>query len=324
MPDGVSVFVSLETDPFTNLAVENWVFSTMTGPTLLVWRNTACVVIGRHQNPWIECDVRRLRADSIPLVRRQSGGGTVFHDLGNTNFTFLAPEAMYDQDTNFAIVLDALRRCGIDATRNDRNDIVVDGRKVSGSAFKHAKARSFHHGTLLVSADLDRLRGYLHPPDRMLEARGIRSVRSPVINLTEVNATLDHHTVGTALISAATERWRGGGTTTVLDANEIGAIGSIGEYRDTITEWDWRYGNTPEFRQRIDIREGEITIDIVVKRGVISEISIAGTAVDAASARSVETLIIGTRYDDETIVERAGGDSPEVIEIARAIQEKTG
>ncbi|POD93108.1 hypothetical protein BV924_17800 [Pectobacterium odoriferum] len=121
---------------------------------------TMTVVIGRAQNPWKECNTRRMEEDGIKLARRSSGGGAVFHDLGNTCFTFMAGKPEYDKSVSTQIVLDALSSLGLKASASGRNDLVVetaDGvRKVSGSAYRETKDRGFHHGTLLLNADLSR------------------------------------------------------------------------------------------------------------------------------------------------------------------------
>lgn len=160
---------------------------------LFVYRNDPCVVIGRHQNPWTECDLASMARDGVPLVRRISGGGAVYHDPGNLNFCFLGDQESYELDRHFAVVTEALAGLGIRAHRNERNDILLDGvvnpratkpgrsdtrpggteprgatpalpAKISGNAFRHTKNVSMHHGTLLVDADLDRLSAYLHSP----------------------------------------------------------------------------------------------------------------------------------------------------------------
>ena len=135
--------------------------------TLFLWQNQETVVIGRNQNPWGECNLAKMEEDGVTLARRTTGGGAVFHDLGNTCFTFLSPKEGYDRAVNIGILLDALRALGIEAEASGRNDLIIqmeDGpRKVSGSAYRETRERSFHHGTLLMHADLLRLANYLTP-----------------------------------------------------------------------------------------------------------------------------------------------------------------
>lgn len=153
---------------------------------LFLWRNADTVVIGRAQNPWKECNTRRMEEDHVRLARRSSGGGAVFHDLGNTCFTFMAGKPEYDKTVSTAIVLAALNSLGVTAEASERNDLVVKtdsgDRKVSGSAYRETMDRGFHHGTLLLNADLSRLANYLNPDQKKLQAKGITSVRGRVAN----------------------------------------------------------------------------------------------------------------------------------------------
>ena len=166
-------------NPWFNLATEDWIFRDMNpeGHVLYLWRNSETVVIGRYQNPWLECRLDAMKADGVRLARRQSGGGAVYHDHQNLNFTFMSGVDVYDKERNFEIIIDALSKFGIKAETSGRNDMIVGGRKISGSAFKLTKDRAFHHGTLLVDVDLGRLGNYLNPDVLKLESKGIKSVK---------------------------------------------------------------------------------------------------------------------------------------------------
>lgn len=202
------LLISDSYDPWFNLAVEECIFRQMpaTQRVLFLWRNADTVVIGRAQNPWKECNTRRMEEDNVRLARRSSGGGAVFHDLGNTCFTFMAGKPEYDKTISTHIVLAALNSLGVMADASGRNDLVVktpDGdRKVSGSAYRETKDRGFHHGTLLLNADLSRLANYLNPDKKKLAAKGITSVRSRVANLTELLPGITHEQVCQAVTEA--------------------------------------------------------------------------------------------------------------------------
>ncbi len=208
MPSTTRVFISQSTQPWFNLAVEDAIFRNMPADqqVLFLWRNADTVVIGRAQNPWKECNTGKMEQDGITLARRQSGGGAVFHDLGNTNFTFMAGKPQYDKNVSTNIVLSALKTLGINAKATGRNDLVVevgeDERKFSGSAYRETMDRGFHHGTLLLNADLTRLANYLNPDKKKLEAKGITSVRSRVTNLSDINPDIHHDNVCEAIKEA--------------------------------------------------------------------------------------------------------------------------
>lgn len=305
------------TNPWFNLATEDWLFRELSGEThvLFLWRNVSSVVIGRHQNPWVECDLARMTAENVLLARRQSGGGAVYHDEGNTNFTFISPTRTYDRDENFEIVIRALRDLGVPAHRSDRNDILVStsagDRKVSGNAFKHTRERSFHHGTLLINADLGRLARYLTPESRRFKARGTRSVSSPVVNLVTVGGDYVTHESVCNAVAESFIAYRGKGTGTVetefLDEETLTRIPSLDEYYRTMIDWDWQFGTTPEFVHTITV-PGEledIRIELVVNRG-----RIASVVVECAQdhdwkanglGRALEHALSGVKYDGSMI-----------------------
>ena len=150
------LLISDSYDPWFNLAVEECIFRQMpaTQRVLFLWRNADTVVIGRAQNPWKECNTRRMEEDNVRLARRSSGGGAVFHDLGNLNFTFSVTEENYDLHRQQQVILAACRLLGLRAELSGRNDLLAEGRKFSGNSFYAHNGRAFHNGTLLVDADM--------------------------------------------------------------------------------------------------------------------------------------------------------------------------
>lgn len=311
------VLYSTTTDPWFNLATEDWVFRECAGygHVLFLWRNAPTVVIGRHQNPWVECDLKQMESDGVLLARRQSGGGAVYHDLGNTNFTFLSPTATYSRDANFQIVLAALRSMGISAVRSGRNDILVPTtageRKVSGNAFKHTRLRSFHHGTLLLDADLGRLERYLTPASRRYRARGTRSVSSPVVNLRSVApdpALLSHERVCDALAVAFFTNHRPSHhrpedstrpPVEYLDEKSLATIPALDRYYREIVAWEWRFGKTPRFA--FEVKQGDLSIELTVLEGVIGDLVVdCDTLPDALEMELVRSLL-GVRYEKSSI-----------------------
>ena len=164
--------------PYENLAAEE-IFCNMCACIgvrgIFLWQNKDTVVIGQNQNPWRECRLSEMEREGVKLARRKTGGGAVFHDLGNLNFSFCAPRELYDQELNYKIIVDAVRKAGIPAEINGRNDITAGGRKFSGNAFRHTQSYSLAHGTLLISSDLSRLSSYLTPSEDKLKGKGTLS-----------------------------------------------------------------------------------------------------------------------------------------------------
>jgi len=184
----LQIYQSTGLNPYENLAIEKLLLDSVSEDCciLYLWQNQNTVVIGRNQNPWAECRCSLLETEGGHLARRLSGGGAVFHDVGNLNFTFLCSAENYDLDRQLQVIRTACDFAGISTTLSGRNDILADGRKFSGNAFYNAKGKSYHHGTLLICADMDRLQRYLTPPKAKLEAKGVKSVRSRVVNLQEL------------------------------------------------------------------------------------------------------------------------------------------
>jgi len=163
----VSVILSGSNDIFLNLATEEWVFNN-TNPEkqiLYLWQNSPSVIVGKHQNPWLECHLKRMEEDNVVLARRYSGGGAVYQDLGNTCFTFMTSKENFSIEKNMDILIQSLQNSfGIKSEKsgNGRNDIVVSGKKISVSAYKKSNDRALHHGTMLVNVDMDAIEKYLH------------------------------------------------------------------------------------------------------------------------------------------------------------------
>ena len=309
------ILKSAVTNPWFNLATEDWIFNTLDpeSHTLFLWRNSETVVIGRSQNPWVECKIDKMEADEVFLARRQSGGGAVFHDLGNTNFTFLSPKSDYDQDANFTIIVNALKKLGIDAEQSGRNDMQVGDKKISGSAFKHASDRSFHHGTLLVNANMQKLGDYLNPHPLKLQAKGIKSVRSRVANLVEFNEDINHETLSDAIIEAFCEYYQDtdyddtdySRTVPVeeLDRDTLAKEPSLNAYYEQMADWNWRFGKTPQFSHHVETRFdwGIIDLHMDVQQAVITDVVIFSDALNVELIDLLKETLTGVKYNNGEI-----------------------
>ncbi|MDP8162391.1 lipoate--protein ligase [Pasteurella skyensis] len=305
MSKKIRILISEVTNPWFNLATEDWIFSELDSDchTLFLWRNAETVVIGRNQNPWVECKTDKMEQDNVYLARRQSGGGAVFHDLGNTNFTFLSPKQDYDQQANFNIIINALKDLGIEATCSGRNDILIDNKKVSGSAFKHKIDRSFHHGTLLVNANMTKLGDYLNPHPLKLAAKGIKSVRSRVANLVEYNPNIDHQVICESIIKRFCQHHNQYVEAEILDQEQLVTNSHLNKYYEMMANWDWRFGKTPEFTHQMETRFdwGIMDLRLNVKNATINDVIIFSDALDINLIESIKEALLGFSYQMDII-----------------------
>ena len=263
-------------NPWANLALEEYLLHTLQEDQIILylWQNQHTVVIGRNQNAWKECSTAKLEADGGKLARRLSGGGAVYHDLGNLNFTYLMGSKQYDLERQLSVILSAVRNHGIAATFSGRNDVVADGRKFSGNAFYHGQRASFHHGTLLVNVDLAGLQDYLTVSRDKIAAKGVDSVRSRVVNLTELKSTITIDSLRESLMSSFLAEY--GHETLELALDEVSSNRRYQELYTKYSSWDWRYGKTPEFDISFATRFpwGGIDLAINVSQGRVKDAKI--------------------------------------------------
>lgn len=192
-------------NPYQNLALEEALAQKTAedkAVALYLWQNHDTVVIGKHQNAYAECDYKAMQADNISLARRKTGGGAVFHDKNNLNFTFINIPHDYDIERNRRIICRAMESLGVDCEISGRNDITWQGKKFSGNAFFRGKDYCVHHGTIMVDVDMDKLQKYLSVDSSKLISKGVSSVKARVINLKSVNGDISVDKIKMALKQA--------------------------------------------------------------------------------------------------------------------------
>jgi lipoate-protein ligase A len=310
-------------NPWFNLATEDWIYRELDPeiPTLFLWRNQETVVIGRSQNPWVECRLDQMEADGVLLARRQSGGGAVFHDLGNTNFTFLSSRKEYDRARNLKVILNAVqKKYQITAEASGRNDMIVqsdDGpRKFSGSAFRESRDRAFHHGTLLIQANLERLSRYLTPDPRKIVSKGRASVRSRVVNLTELNPKINHQDLCSEIIRQFFIDQQGDCEVEFLDPDHLEQKPGLIAFFEKSKSWDWNYGESPQFTHQMETRFswGGITVHLESKSAMIEEIRFFS---DSLVPDLIDAL--GPRLQGKTYSKESAADA--VVSLSSAFPE---
>ena len=296
------------TDVYENLALERLLTETVgRGECVLyLWRNQHTVVIGRNQNAWQECRTTQLERDGGRLARRLSGGGAVYHDLGNLNFTFCLRTADYDLAKQQRVLLSAVRLLGIPAELSGRNDLIAEGKKFSGNSFYSHAGHSFHNGTLLLSADLETLGKYLTPPRAKLERKGVASVRSRVCNLREFCPGLTVEQMETAMITAFEKEY-----SLTAQAVEIASLDGekLCRYRDGFASWEWNYGRMRPFTASCDgsFDWGSITLQLAVKDGCVEYAEVYTDALDADLAETVSQELRGCRFTADDLCRRITG-----------------
>lgn len=196
------IIVTSSTNPYLNLAKELDLLynSNKNEKILYLWRNEPVVVIGKHQNPYKECNFEFMKEKNIKLARRPTGGGAVYQDLGNTCWTFLSPK--FEPKKTSQIIIDALKSLNVNANLTGRNDIVVDNKKISGAAFRRLSNYSIHHGTMLINVNMLNLTKSLSVDQSKLKSKGVDSVKSRVINLNEIFPSITHEKFCEAVIDA--------------------------------------------------------------------------------------------------------------------------
>lgn len=298
---------SKSVDPWWNLALEAHLLDVVGSDQVFfyIWQNEHTVVVGRNQNPWKECCIQLLEKDKGKLARRLSGGGAVYHDLGNLNFTFIMSKALYDLDRQFSMLTDAVQDVGISVSRNGRNDIVVkDGRKFSGNAFYLRPAAALHHGTILIDANIEKVQLYLNVPRDKLVSKGVDSVRSRVTNLRELNPSLTVAQMSTALLRAF-NRTYGQIARPLGDLIEIDNP-RVQNLREKFASEDWRFGVTPDFNFRCGRRFawGEVEFCLNVQKGRIQSATVFSDALEPDLIDALGPCLKGAAFVETAVIER--------------------
>lgn len=289
------------TNPFLNLAVEEYLFDNFDGNTIMyLWQNKNTIVIGRTQNAFRECRVSEFEKDGGLIARRPTGGGAVFHDLGNLNFTFICSDKVYDEKRQHSVILAAVKSFGINAEFSGRNDLLAEGRKFSGNAFRHSKGKSMHHGTILFNADMSKLSNYLQVSKAKIESKGIKSVQSRVVNLCELNSGINTDNLKQSLVNSFNKIY---GESKIFDYKDFFDEKLLKPYLDKYTSWQWRFGENPMFNTEINKKFafGEVTLMLDVKNSVIDNIKIYSDALNTDFIASLEQVLKGLRYDVKII-----------------------
>lgn len=315
----IAVFEAAGTDPHYNIATEKYLLEHVEkGQCILyLWQNKNTVVIGRNQNAWAECRTTLLEAEGGKLARRLSGGGAVFHDLGNLNFTFLMCDEDYDLDRQFEVIRVACGNLGISVEKSGRNDLLAEGKKFSGNAFYHSHGHAYHHGTLLVSADIEKLSRYLTPPKAKLEAKGVSSVRSRVTNLADLCPGLTAPMLQDQMKKAFEAVYGMSAQTLALNSE---ALTEIESSKLELSAWQWCYGPRLPFSFVCEERFpwGSISLHLQVEGGKIVTANVYSDAMEWELADVISNALTGCRFTIEDM-QKALADKMKKTDICNDI-----
>ena len=293
----LQILVSDQYDPFLNRAVEQYLTDGQENGrvTLYLWKNQRTVVIGHNQNPYSECNVQLLLEEGGHLMRRGTGGGAVYHDLGNINFSFIVDKRLYDVTKQLSVIQDALRSYGLETEISGRNDLTYQGRKFSGNAFGKGQRNHLHHGTILIKTDGAMMQRYLIVDKAKLLKNGVKSVASRVINLSEAVPDLTSENIKQPLMASFEKVY--GGQAEMLDFDTLINKAEVQAIREHISSHDFLFGRWEQFKTTKKARFPwggvEISLKIDEAQSIITEAQIASDCLEPETISQSEVLLRG-------------------------------
>ena len=293
----LQILISNQYDPFLNRAVEQYLTEHQEEDTvtMYLWKNQRTVVIGYNQNPYSECNVQLLLDEGGHLMRRGTGGGAVYHDLGNINFSLIADKSLYDVKKQLSVIQDALLSYGLHAEISGRNDLTCEGRKFSGNAFSKGQKNNLHHGTILIKTDGAMMQRYLIVDKAKLMKNGVKSVASRVINLSELVPELTSENIKQPLIASFEKVYDGKATMlefdTFINTEEVQAI------RAHIASDEFLFGRWRQFKTTKKARFSwggvEIALHVDEANARIKDVQIATDCLEPEAIQHAEQLLKG-------------------------------
>ena len=295
------------TNPYFNLAAEEYVLRNLKENCFMLWRNRPSIIVGKHQNTLAEINVEYVKENNIDVVRRLSGGGAVFHDLGNLNFTFIknveGEGALVDFKKYVEPILQVLKHLGVDAQFEGRNDIMIQGKKISGNAEHVFKKRVLHHGTLLFSSKMADLSSALKVNPLKYQDKGVKSVRSRVTNISEhlpkkMTVTEFNDEIMDFMMNAVE-----GASLYEYSQYDLDQINKL--VKEKYSTWDWNFGYSPKynFEKLIKTKGGHIEVQMNIEKGIIQDIRFFGDFFNEKDVSEVEKELAGSKHEEKSIRE---------------------
>lgn len=293
------------TNPYFNLAMEEYLFNLDdNNDYFLLWQNEPTIVVGKYQNTAEEINSEYVKEKGIHVVRRITGGGAVYHDLGNLNYTFInkgREKKEFDFRKFTMPIVKALGRFGVEAELSGRNDITIAQKKFSGNAQYVKQGKVLHHGTLLFNSEMEELTKALKVSEDKFQSKGIKSVRSRVTNIADyLPANITVYEFKEMLLKYMFEGYAAitEGQLKEADMNEINML-----MKSKYMNWDWNYGASPEFnvKQAKRFEGGRVEVLINIKNGIIQGIKFYGDFFGSGNPEDIEAVLIGKRYLEDEI-----------------------
>lgn len=294
------------TNPYFNFALEEYLLKKTDQDLFRLWMCDPCISVGKNQNTISEINSDYVRKNSIPIVRRQSGGGAVFHDLGNLNFTFIScnNNSFSDFKRFTQPIIDLLKTLGINAEFSGRNDLLIDGKKFSGNAQYNYKNKVIHHGTLLFSSQISNLSNALKVKPIKLKSKGIKSVKSRVTNISEHLDKPMNISEFRDLIMNYVFSLNSNNSYFNLTEKDIENVNKLS--KEKYSTWEWNFGNSPNYSLINELRYigGTLEFHLNVSKGFITDIKFFGDFFGKKDISNVEDLLIGVKHEEESLKER--------------------
>ena len=297
-------------DPYFNIASEEVLLKHRKEDYFLLYRNQPSVVVGKHQNTLAEVNMDYVRDKGFHVVRRISGGGTVYHDLGNINFAFITTGKegeLVDYARHTLPLIKAMEKLGLAVSLGKRNELLLDGKKISGTASHVYKNRALHHGTLLFSSAMKELGDSLRVKSDRFRDRAVKSIPSRVTNVRE--HLVDKMSVENFMmhIYGYTLENMEGAVSYSYRGKDVEEIKELKDSR--FSTWEWNFGYSPryQFSRDLHIGKAKIALHMNVEKGIIQEVSIQGDFMGARDVHALEEVLVGTIHDPETLRQRLSG-----------------
>ncbi len=288
------------TDPYFNIAAEEYLLKNVLEDCFMLWCNEPSIIVGKHQNTLAEINYPWVRKHNIPVIRRISGGGTVFHDPGNLNFTFIAGgdrDKLVDFRKFMQPIIDVLLGLGLPARFEGKNDIRINGFKVSGNAEHVYKNRVLHHGTLLVNAQLNKLNEAIRVDGKNYSDKAVQSIRSEVANISALLSGDLSIASLTKLIFDHVQTVFPGTCFSALSQREINDIQQLAN--DKYKTWEWNFGYSPNytFLNEKEIKGDLWKLEMRVESGLIKAVQLTKNGKTATVSQKVMTLLNGKKHN---------------------------